>query len=505
MTASSILGGLLDTSLAVSVLIVLVLAIRRQTARAFGPEAAYLLWLAPLGRLFLPELAILPAPEVEPLPFDALPVVTTLVPPASIGPAGFHFTDFAAFALIVWAAGACVFVVWQLVAQVNFIRRVEACSDPAPSALLAEAAVIAEKRGVRRAFGVRIMRDQSGPLVAGLFRPVIVLPRSFAREYTPEERQLTLAHEFAHIARGDLIVALAAIIFRALQWPNPLAHVAYKPFRTDQEAACDAAVLAAHKSFPDAPHAYAAAIVKAARGRVAAPACSLSIAHHLKERLMLMKASRVRPVAGRIVAAALIAVGLAASASYGYAADKSSDKTDDKTAEKTVKVKRVVLIGGPDVKVGTKRKVIVTTDDDGKMDLDLETLLGDKDQHWIVSGVDEGAEKRIVKIVGADGDHNALYVGDCAADGDSPAPAVLTFRDEKKEGDEHSVSYSIICVSGDETADPAKTAEALRKAIDKMEADAKKDAERRARMIAGLREQLKKLEAQAKADKKKKK
>ena len=42
------------TSISVSLLIIAVLLLRKPVARRLGPEAAYLLWLLPAARLFLP-------------------------------------------------------------------------------------------------------------------------------------------------------------------------------------------------------------------------------------------------------------------------------------------------------------------------------------------------------------------------------------------------------------------------------------------------------------------
>ena len=61
MTGADFISWFGETSLAVSILIFLILAVRRTVARRFGPDAAYLLWLAPLIRLATPELSIIPA------------------------------------------------------------------------------------------------------------------------------------------------------------------------------------------------------------------------------------------------------------------------------------------------------------------------------------------------------------------------------------------------------------------------------------------------------------
>ena len=54
MTAIDLLRWLGETSLALSILILLVLIIRKPFAKLFGARAAYALWLAPAARLFGP-------------------------------------------------------------------------------------------------------------------------------------------------------------------------------------------------------------------------------------------------------------------------------------------------------------------------------------------------------------------------------------------------------------------------------------------------------------------
>ncbi len=74
MSAGDIAAWLIETTLALSLLIAVILLIRRPVARWFGSEAAYVLWLAPLARLALPDLRLLPAPGAV----DAAPSMMTL-------------------------------------------------------------------------------------------------------------------------------------------------------------------------------------------------------------------------------------------------------------------------------------------------------------------------------------------------------------------------------------------------------------------------------------------
>jgi TonB family protein len=60
----------------------------------------------------------------------------------------------------------------------------------------------------------------------------------------PVERiQLVLAHELAHIRRGDWVVQIAAELVRALHWFNPLFWIACRRLREESEQACDDEVI----------------------------------------------------------------------------------------------------------------------------------------------------------------------------------------------------------------------------------------------------------------------
>lgn len=73
----------------------------------------------------------------------------------------------------------------------------------------------------------------------GYFSPRIYIPHSM----TEEHAGIVIAHEQAHIRRGDHWLKLLAFIMLALHWFNPLVWVAYLLICRDIEAACDERVI----------------------------------------------------------------------------------------------------------------------------------------------------------------------------------------------------------------------------------------------------------------------
>ena len=101
--------------------------------------------------------------------------------------------------------------------------------------------------------------DVRSPGVAGILRPVILLPDDIAAWTTPEERIAMLRHEAAHIARRDHITAVPVSLVRALLFFHPMVHLACNRLNLERELACDDWVL----TLGSRAGVYAEAILKA--------------------------------------------------------------------------------------------------------------------------------------------------------------------------------------------------------------------------------------------------
>lgn len=103
-------------------------------------------------------------------------------------------------------------------------------------------AALSEKFGLRVAV-LLLQSDHPTLLVTwGLRRPRVILPDE-ARDWPEDRVEIVLAHELAHIQRGDWLVQMAAELLRAVYWFNPLLWIACRQLRRESEHACDDAVL----------------------------------------------------------------------------------------------------------------------------------------------------------------------------------------------------------------------------------------------------------------------
>lgn len=80
------------------------------------------------------------------------------------------------------------------------------------------------------------------PCAVGLFRPAVCLPK-VPLEYEPDTLACILAHENAHIRRGDIPVKWLLAAALTLHWFNPFAWVLYVLACRDLEFACDEAAI----------------------------------------------------------------------------------------------------------------------------------------------------------------------------------------------------------------------------------------------------------------------
>ena len=81
------------------------------------------------------------------------------------------------------------------------------------------------------------------PIAVGVRRPEVILPEGLMNELSPAELRSVLTHEFAHIARHDLLVVFCQNLAVSLFWLHPLVHVLSRQLALAREEVCDNHVL----------------------------------------------------------------------------------------------------------------------------------------------------------------------------------------------------------------------------------------------------------------------
>lgn len=280
--ASDALIELCQASVALTLALALVLALRRPLRHWAGARAAYACWaIAPLAVIAV----LVPAPTGVFATIGTARAVSLFGAMPTTAQAG---GSMAPGLLGLWLLGVAALGLLMLVRQRRF------------------------HRGVKRAPGQDYDASEwATPAVSGLFRPRIVLPSDFAARYTPDEQRLVIAHEQLHIERGDIPAQALATLLRCVFWFHPLVHVAAARFRFDQELACDAAVVA---RFPAARRSYGDAMLKTQMAAFGLPVgCHWQSSHPLKERINMLKQSLPGPRQRRVATALIVSLAAVTS------------------------------------------------------------------------------------------------------------------------------------------------------------------------------------------------
>jgi beta-lactamase regulating signal transducer with metallopeptidase domain len=223
--------------------------------------------------------------------------------------------SWALFVFAAWALGVLVAVARLVVGlwQLRQLRR--SCTavavaelDPAVrktvETLGAASKSIASKPVASKPITIATSEKVRVPSAIGFWNRTIVLPAWALRELPPEDLNVILLHEFAHLRRGDDWTNLIQKIVRAVFFFHPAVWWIESQLSMEREMACDDAVLAQTSN----PHGYANCLVslleKAIAHRLEPKRWSLAQAavHRMREASLRLAQilDNNRPVATRV-------------------------------------------------------------------------------------------------------------------------------------------------------------------------------------------------------------
>jgi beta-lactamase regulating signal transducer with metallopeptidase domain len=331
---------LTDTLVMTGALMALILLVRRPVSRWFGPAAAYALWALPVLRLVLPPLALprglFARPEIaaEPLAaaHQAIPAASEVIHPlgaaenvpavsgGEIDPGILSQIPWFQLAVAIWLIGAGVFLV-QRFRNYRLMR----------------AELLTDAHQVAHAGDIRIVETPmaASPLAFGVRNKVVALPQGFLATVDSESSDFAIAHELEHHAGNDLLALIVLQPLFALHWFNPLGWAAWRALRADQEAACDARVMAGRDRETRARYGRViASFAAGTRLTLAAPiAGALAGEKPIIQRLKALATAEISPgrrvMARSLFAFAVISVPCTATVTYAAMDERGGAEASD--------------------------------------------------------------------------------------------------------------------------------------------------------------------------------
>lgn len=308
--------SIVQMSLSAGVLIMVIVVVRAGTLDKLPKKTFLFLWGVVVARLLLPVsvparcsvyavMGPLPGwvaqaaawtgavPAANPLSSASLPgpghVAATGMPLSSLSPME-----------VVWllglAAGALFFIMTYYKCRQEFATSLPVENDFVKQWL--------RQHPLRRSVQIRYGGQTTTPLTYGVFRPVILLPKT--TDWTDEAGlELILTHEWIHIRRGDTLTKILLAFVLCLHWFNPLVWVMYVLAHRDIELACDEAVIKTLGKKVKAKYALTLLGTAETRRRLVLLHNSLG-QNPVEERIRLLTKVNKMPPAGIILALALM-------------------------------------------------------------------------------------------------------------------------------------------------------------------------------------------------------
>lgn len=171
--------------------------------------------------------------------------------------------------MVIWATGAGTVLLGLLLQSTRRVQLERRARPFGPGRVRNAARDVADDLGLRRL--PRLLHGESGvmPSTWGLFRRRLLLPEG-AAAWSDERLRSVLAHELAHLRRGDGAAQLVAAAACVVYWFHPLAWLAARRMASERELACDDEVL----RLGAPPGGYARCLVELARETRSRPLAS---------------------------------------------------------------------------------------------------------------------------------------------------------------------------------------------------------------------------------------
>lgn len=266
---SHLVKVLLSLSLAGSLLLLLLLALKPWYQKRLSHTWQYYIWLLVALRFILPLPALIQLPIIPALPTAqtqlsippaAEPATTAIAlndnAPAALPASLADLTEpakaaaqtlpSAGWLLLIWAVVTLLLLCRKITIYQSFVSYLRAANQPVEDIdLLNQLAAYAEAIHLRNRQPLELTFNPllSSPVCLGLLKPTIALPNT-AKNLPPEQLACVFQHELTHLRRHDLLYKWLVQLVICLHWFNPFVYLLSRQVNRNCELACDEAVIA---------------------------------------------------------------------------------------------------------------------------------------------------------------------------------------------------------------------------------------------------------------------
>jgi len=171
-----------------------------------------------------------------------------------------------------------------------YLRRLRlAATIEAPSSVRVAFQRISDTLGLHRAITLRLTEAIDSPMTMGTLRAIVLLPLTALTSLGPEELEVVLAHELAHVRRADFFWNILQTVAETLFFFHPAVWWISARIRQERELCCDDLAL---EICPN-PFAYANALVRLEEQRSRHLRLAMALDGHQSHQTLLTRIARI--------------------------------------------------------------------------------------------------------------------------------------------------------------------------------------------------------------------
>ena len=244
--------ALLITSLAGSVLAVVISLLRPITKKLFGYSWHYYIWLCVLFVMLMPvrfSVNTMPAPNIATQTVQTQQEAVSEQPETTeniVQTAPAQKPQLLQKATVIWDRIiynrmnilACVWLIGAIALMLlNVVRYVRLNIKIRKNGEVISCPETGEYTD--RKINVRVWENIASPFMTGVFRPMLILPKT---ELSGEQLDNILRHEMTHFKRHDILYKWFAEFVKCIHWFNPISWYVSKQIASECEISCDMSV-----------------------------------------------------------------------------------------------------------------------------------------------------------------------------------------------------------------------------------------------------------------------
>lgn len=192
---------------------------------------------APPIQIPLPDNVVIYTPEEKPLSPDvpdpverpelAVPAIEKKAEPLTL----FQIAG------VVWGLGAAAVAGWAILSHLRFLAYLRRWGKPVTEPqTLENFRQVSDLLALRQRPVIVMCRGFKAPMLAGLFRPILLLPE---QPMEGQELRYALLHELTHFKRHDIWLKSLCLLVQCLHWFNPAVWYMACLIERDTELGCD--------------------------------------------------------------------------------------------------------------------------------------------------------------------------------------------------------------------------------------------------------------------------